>query len=903
MRNQTIAALVVAVLAGCGGGDDKNRAPTASGGTLTLNEDAAATSVSVGASDPDGDALTLAVATAPTKGAVVAGPGTTFVYTPSANQNGTDQFTYTATDPDGLSATSTVTITITAQPDTPAVAGGTINTPEDTSGQVDITATDADGDALTITVTTSPAHGTLTVTTTNPFRFQYMPAIDYFGSDTFSYRVTDPSGRQATGTVNVSVAARPDAPATINANIATNEDAAGSAVVTALDPDGDTLTAAVASAPARGVVAISGSNPFTLTYTPNANTNGPDAFTYSVTDSTGLSVTANVSVAVAPQPDAPTIPTFNIGLMEDSSAAGPFPASDADGDPWTLTVTAQPAHGTLQITNSHYQYTPNANYFGTDSFTVYASDGTLQSAPRTVDVEVSAVNDAPVAADDAQVVASAGPTSINVLVNDSDIEGDTLTLEIPGQQSGVTAAVVNNRIQVTPLAGFTGPTRLSYRIRDTGGATDTADIRLVVGSASPLFFTAGTSPKRIYRYDYLSAPEALDTPVPTGDTLARFTTSANGAVLVYASRSPTARDRLWVRNLDDLSAPVFEVTTDASYFTNYLRLSPDGSLLVFNDRYATLGVPTVSREVEPGFSIRHPTFTSDGQRLFYSVLQPGGGFVINRADVPLTGILTNYLQMTANYAAGQGLGSSFRLTPDESRILSTGSFFVGGAINALKQHAFVTTANGTRDDAQLHPAFVNAVDFADLPVATPDSNHAVYASTINRLSIAGSTNLQAPGTTTTIGSTINFVGDVRVAGDSQTVFFTMDGILPVNWMRGQVGQTGSHVPFNPVGGGAPAPRVVHPAPDGSAVLFDSGARIYGTLGSQFLNATLLFERSVSSTPTIRYAPDSSSVAVANAAENGLVVLNPKSTGWYEVIGTAGTEPTGASCLAYAGEDC
>jgi hypothetical protein len=286
-------------------------------------------------------------------------------------------------------------------------------------------------------------------------------------------------------------------------------------------------------------------------------------------------------------------------------------------------------------------------------------------------------------------------------------------------------------------------------------------------------------------------------------------TSANGAVLVYATRSGTlpARDRLWARNLDDLSAPVFEITTDASYFTNYLRLSPDGSLAVFNDRYAALSVPTVSREVEPGFSIRHPTFTSDGQRLFYSALQPGGGFVIHRADVPLTGILTNRLQMTANYAVAQGLGSSFRLTPDETRILSTGMFFVGGAINALKQHAFVTTADGSQNDAQLHPAFVHPQDFADLPLATPDSSHAFFRPVINRLSIAGSVNLQTPGTVTTIGSTINFVGDLRVAGDSQTVFFTMDGILPVNWLRGQIGQTGSHVPFQPVGGGAadPAP--------------------------------------------------------------------------------------------------
>jgi hypothetical protein len=285
------------------------------------------------------------------------------------------------------------------------------------------------------------------------------------------------------------------------------------------------------------------------------------------------------------------------------------------------------------------------------------------------------------------------------------------------------------------------------------------------------------------------------------------------------------------------------------------------------------------------------------------VLQAGGGFVIKRAEVPLSGVLTNRVQMTANYPVAQGLGSNFILTPDETRILSTGSLFVGGAINGLKQHAFVTTADGSMDDAQLHAAFVDQVDGAGLPLSTPDSQHAFFLSVINRLSIAGSVNLQTPGVVTTIGSTINQVGNFRVAGDSQTVFFTIDGILPINWVRGEIGQAGSLAAFQPVGGGVLAPRVVAPAPDGSAVLFDSGAAIHGVLGGQFITPTLLFQRDVTSTPVIHYAPDSSSVAIANAGENGLILLNPKSPAWFEVIGGAGATPAGAACVAYAGEDC
>src|SRR5262245_42071268 len=109
-----MAALLAAGLAGCSDGN-KNDAPKASGASVTINEDAAATTISVTNADRDNDPLTMTIVNAPTRGIAAVTGSNTFSYTPNANQNGTDQFTYQVTDPDGLSATGTVNITLAAQ--------------------------------------------------------------------------------------------------------------------------------------------------------------------------------------------------------------------------------------------------------------------------------------------------------------------------------------------------------------------------------------------------------------------------------------------------------------------------------------------------------------------------------------------------------------------------------------------------------------------------------------------------------------------------------------------------------------------------------------------------------------------------------------------------------------------
>src|SRR5207237_169510 len=139
----------------------------------------------------------------------------------------------------------------------------------------------------------------------------YTPAANYYGPDSFSYSITDPTGLTATTTVNVTVSAIEDAPVAVNDSAAASEDSSGNGInVLANDSDADNL-----SGPANGGLIVTGvsapshgATSFTSTgiiYAPAANYYGSDSFSYTITDSTGLTSVATVNVTVSGIDDAP----------------------------------------------------------------------------------------------------------------------------------------------------------------------------------------------------------------------------------------------------------------------------------------------------------------------------------------------------------------------------------------------------------------------------------------------------------------------------------------------------------------------------------------------------------------------------------------------------------------------
>src|SRR5207237_643312 len=141
-------------------------------------------------------------------------------------------------------------------------------------------------------------------------------------------------------------------------------------------------------------------------YTPAANYNGSDAFTYKANDGAADSNVATVTITIAPMPDAPSAANDSYATNEDTTLVRGGPAvlandSDVDGNPLTAILVSGTAHGTLALdADGGFTFTPAANYAGPDSFTYKANDGVTDSNVATVSLTINAVNDAPVAVAD-----------------------------------------------------------------------------------------------------------------------------------------------------------------------------------------------------------------------------------------------------------------------------------------------------------------------------------------------------------------------------------------------------------------------------------------------------------------------------------------------------------------------
>ncbi len=181
----------------------------------------------------------------------------------------------------------------------PIAEGQAVSTNEDTAKPITLGATDANSDPLGFSIVSGPAHGTLTALVGNSLT--YAPNPNYNGADSFSFKASDGANDSNTATVSVTVNPVDDAPVANPQALLTKEDTAKPITLTATDVEGDALTYAVVKAPTHGVVTGSGAN---RTYTPAANYNGPDSFSFKASDGSADSNVAAVSLTVTPVADA-----------------------------------------------------------------------------------------------------------------------------------------------------------------------------------------------------------------------------------------------------------------------------------------------------------------------------------------------------------------------------------------------------------------------------------------------------------------------------------------------------------------------------------------------------------------------------------------------------------------------
>lgn len=497
-----------------------NDAPVASSQSVTTLEDTAK-AITLAGSDSDGDTLTYNIVTQPTHGALT-GTAPNVTYTPSTNYFGADSFTFRVNDGTTNSAPATVSITVTPVNDAPIASAQSVTTDEDTAKAITLSATDADGDALTYIIVATPTKGSLSGSGAN---LTYTPTANVNGADSFSFKVNDGTVDSGTVVVSISITAVNDTPVANNQTIGTERDVAKNITLTGSDVDGDTLTFAVVTPPAKGV--LSGAAP-NLTYTPNSNVTGSDSFTFRVNDGTVNSALATVTINIATGPNrAPVAIAQTVTTAEDTAKAIVLTATDEDGDALTFTVVGQPAHGSLGGTAPNLTFTPTANYNGSDSFTFRASDGTTNSAVVTVSITITAVNDIPIA--NGQSISTPEDTAKAVTLTATDADGDTLSYSIVTSPAhGVLSGTIPNLIY-TPTGNYHGADSFTFKVNDGTADSVAALVSINVTAVNDI---------------PVAEAQDVTTAEDTAKAIALVATDADGDTLTYVITTPPAHGTL-----------------------------------------------------------------------------------------------------------------------------------------------------------------------------------------------------------------------------------------------------------------------------------------------------------------------------------------------------------------------
>ncbi len=360
--------------------------------SVVTDEDVAVAITLTGA-DPDADPINFILVSQSTNG-VLSGTLPDLLYTPDPDSNGTDFFTFKTNDGLDDLPIATVTINVTAVNDTPVANAQSVNLAEDASVAVSLTGSDVDGDDLSYTVTNQPLNGVLTGTAPD---LVYTPADDYNGGDSFTFVVNDGSVDSPAAVVNIAINPVNDAPTAANLVLVLDEDGSAAVTLSGADIDGDALSYSIVAAPVHGT--LTGTAP-DLTYTPAANFNGSDSFTYVSSDGQVDSPTALVSITVNPVNDAPVADSQQVSTLQDTALGITLSASDVDGDIPEYTIISPPANGSLNGNAPDLVYMPDLGYSGADLFSFIASDGTLDSIPVLVDITVTPAGPSVVFEDD-----------------------------------------------------------------------------------------------------------------------------------------------------------------------------------------------------------------------------------------------------------------------------------------------------------------------------------------------------------------------------------------------------------------------------------------------------------------------------------------------------------------------
>lgn len=467
--------------------------------STTLEDTPATVNVAVNDTDPQNNLkpLSVTITAQPRNGtASVQATDGFIVYTPSQNFAGNDSLQYTICDSDNYCSDGWLKIIVNAVNDAPICQNDVLTTNEDESSSIDVIANDADAEnnlnRTSLTILAPPENGIVNIN--NNQSINYIPQSNFTGTDSLKYQLCDADNLCSTAVLYITITAVNDAP--IATNDTFNAYTAQPTTIEALANDSDvdnnldiTLNKVVTQ-PTNGTAIVQSDG--TIIYTSNAGFTGSDSFTYSITDTDGLTATATVFLTIQTGNIAPIAVIDNAQTSEDQSIDIQPLINDTDANnninQESLEIISIPKHGSASISAQQIiTYIPAANYNGNDTIVYQICDTGLPSslcARAQIIISVLAVNDAPIAQNDDIETVDGTLIRIDILGNDSDADNDAMMPNLINNVPDARyQAAINNigELEFTTTSGsYCYSTTLTYTISDGNGGVGKASVIISV---------------------------------------------------------------------------------------------------------------------------------------------------------------------------------------------------------------------------------------------------------------------------------------------------------------------------------------------------------------------------------------------------------------------------------------
>jgi hypothetical protein len=371
---------------------------------------------------------------------------------------GSGTVTITASDNSSrLSVDMSFSVTVSQVNDVPIASGDTVQVLEDTAVEVLLVATDADGDSLVFSLDSTTLYGSVVL---NGSVLTYTPNLDYFGEDSFDFRVSDGSGFESTATVHLEIQSVNDLPDLSEVTaVSFDEDTETTIMLSGTDSDGDTLLYSISEG--VNINAVLDGNQATFVGS-EVNYNGSEAFVLSVTDGEAI-VTQNLSVTILPVNDSPELNFIDHYVIYEESVSDVLvlTGTDVDGDDLFYSISGG-VFITATLIDDGVTFLSDLDFNGQETFTVTVSDEFGGSDSQDFVVDVGSVNDGPILSLQDQTMNE--DDTLVLSMNALDVDSTILTYSATTTNGIVT--VNGSTLTLQPLENFVGEVTVTVIVSD-----------------------------------------------------------------------------------------------------------------------------------------------------------------------------------------------------------------------------------------------------------------------------------------------------------------------------------------------------------------------------------------------------------------------------------------------------